>query len=290
MNAFAGQSETPASSPFVSATRHSQVLRRRAGAERRVSVDRARRGAWPRRRERRGQVDADPRARRSDPTRRRRHCRRRQRTDVSTPHIANDLGMSFIHQELAFVPGMTVLQNIMLGLPKKTRFGIVDWRRIARDVEPIARRVGVSAPLDANVKRPVDGRELADQHYAGADSQGAADRDGRTDGCACPRRRAKSCSRSSAISASPASRCSTSRIGSTKFWSFAKRVTVFRDGQLGRRTRRRRARRGSGWSGRSSAAQSRRRKGKRPRIWMARSCFPCAGSPARRKCAKSASI
>src|SRR5271155_665691 len=72
-----------------------------------------------------------------------------RRTDVSTPHIANDLGMSFIHQELAFVPGMTVLQNIMLGLPKKTRFGIVDWRQIARDVEPTARRVGVSAPPPA---------------------------------------------------------------------------------------------------------------------------------------------
>ena len=27
--------------------------------------------------------------------------------------------MSFIHQELAFVPGMTVLENIMLGLPKR---------------------------------------------------------------------------------------------------------------------------------------------------------------------------
>ena len=76
-----------------------------------------------------------------------------QRAEVGTPHVANDLGMSFIHQELAFVPGMTVLQNIMLGLPKKTRFGVVDWRQIARDVAPFARRVGVSAPLDANVKR-----------------------------------------------------------------------------------------------------------------------------------------
>ena len=28
---------------------------------------------------------------------------------------ATDLGMNFIHQELAFVPGMTVLENIMLG-------------------------------------------------------------------------------------------------------------------------------------------------------------------------------
>ena len=60
--------------------------------------------------------------------------------------------MSFIHQELAFVPGMTVLENIMLGLPKKTRFGVVDWAAIAKDVAPIAARVGVRAPLDANAK------------------------------------------------------------------------------------------------------------------------------------------
>src|SRR6478736_423624 len=37
---------------------------------------------------------------------------------IATPHRAAELGMSFIHQELAFVPSMTVLQNIMLGLPK----------------------------------------------------------------------------------------------------------------------------------------------------------------------------
>ncbi len=60
--------------------------------------------------------------------------------------------MSFIHQELAFVPGMTVLENIMLGLPKKTRFGIVDWPAIAREITPVAERVGVRAPLGANVK------------------------------------------------------------------------------------------------------------------------------------------
>jgi ribose transport system ATP-binding protein len=71
---------------------------------------------------------------------------------VDSPHIANKLGLSFIHQELAFVPGMTVVENIMLGLPKKTRFGIVDWAAIAKDVAPIAARVGVRAPLDANSK------------------------------------------------------------------------------------------------------------------------------------------
>jgi ribose transport system ATP-binding protein/rhamnose transport system ATP-binding protein len=71
---------------------------------------------------------------------------------IETPHQSTDLGMNFIHQELSFVPGMTVLQNIMLGIPKRSRFGMVDWRAIARDVAPIARRVGVTAPLSANVK------------------------------------------------------------------------------------------------------------------------------------------
>jgi ABC-type sugar transport system ATPase subunit len=75
-----------------------------------------------------------------------------RRIVANSPHIANELGMSFIHQELAFVPGMTVLENIMLGLPKKTRFGLVDWPAIAREVAPIANRVGVRAPLTANVK------------------------------------------------------------------------------------------------------------------------------------------
>ncbi|GGD33845.1 sugar ABC transporter ATP-binding protein [Aureimonas glaciei] len=71
---------------------------------------------------------------------------------IASPHRASDLGMNFIHQELAFVPGMTVLQNIMLGLPKTSRFGMIDWKAIAREVEPIARRVGLSAPLLASVK------------------------------------------------------------------------------------------------------------------------------------------
>ena len=60
---------------------------------------------------------------------------------IANPAAATDLGMNFIHQELAFIPGMTVLENIMLGLPKKSRFGMVDWKAVAKDVEPVARRV-----------------------------------------------------------------------------------------------------------------------------------------------------
>ncbi|WP_062014492.1 sugar ABC transporter ATP-binding protein [Aureimonas sp. AU4] len=75
-----------------------------------------------------------------------------QAVSIATPQRAADLGMTFIHQELAFVPGMTVLQNIMLGLPKRQRFGLVDWHAIASEVEPVARRVGLTAPLFSNVK------------------------------------------------------------------------------------------------------------------------------------------
>jgi ABC-type sugar transport system ATPase subunit len=75
-----------------------------------------------------------------------------KRVVADCPHVAGKLGMSFIHQELAFVPGMTVIENIMLGMPKKTRLGVVDWGAIANDVAPIAARVGVRAPLDANAK------------------------------------------------------------------------------------------------------------------------------------------
>ena len=71
---------------------------------------------------------------------------------IPTPHRASDLGMNFIHQELAFVPGMTVVQNVMLGLPKRSRFGLIDWPAIARDVAPVARRVGITAPLLSSVK------------------------------------------------------------------------------------------------------------------------------------------
>ncbi len=70
---------------------------------------------------------------------------------IDTPHAATRLGLSFIHQELALVTGMNVIENIMLGAPKRTRLGSIDWRGTVRDVEPVARRVGIAFPLTAQV-------------------------------------------------------------------------------------------------------------------------------------------
>jgi ABC-type sugar transport system ATPase subunit len=71
---------------------------------------------------------------------------------IHSPQQATALGMSFIHQELAFVPGMTVIENLMLGIPKRSRLGMIDWRAIVREVAPLAQRVGITAPLLGGVK------------------------------------------------------------------------------------------------------------------------------------------
>jgi ribose transport system ATP-binding protein len=65
---------------------------------------------------------------------------------------ATALGMSFIHQELAFVPGMTVLENLMLGVPKPQRFGMVDWAAVELSVSTLVKRLGIRSDLHAPVR------------------------------------------------------------------------------------------------------------------------------------------
>ena len=72
--------------------------------------------------------------------------------EIASPYVASTLGMSFIHQELAAVPGMTVLQNIMLGIPKPSRFGLTNWTEVTRAIDPLVRKVGLTAPRNAPVK------------------------------------------------------------------------------------------------------------------------------------------
>ena len=71
---------------------------------------------------------------------------------IHSPDQATALGMSFIHQELAFVPGMTVLENLMLGVPKPQRFGMIDWAAVERSVAPLVKRLGIRSDLHAPVR------------------------------------------------------------------------------------------------------------------------------------------
>ena len=97
-----GHRKAPPSSPSASIRKSFGGVQALKG----VSLDIARRrSARPGRRQRRRQVDPDPhprRARRSPTAARSRSTASRSRS--TTPHRATALGMSFIHQELALVP------------------------------------------------------------------------------------------------------------------------------------------------------------------------------------------
>lgn len=66
---------------------------------------------------------------------------------------ASHLGLGFIHQELNLVPKFSALQNLMLGLPKQTRLGLIDWRFAAREVAPVVARLGIQFSLTTPVEK-----------------------------------------------------------------------------------------------------------------------------------------
>ena len=70
---------------------------------------------------------------------------------IETPQRASELGFRFVHQELNLVPAMTALQNITLGAPKPHRSGLIDWKRVAAEVMPLARTVGITFSLQSKV-------------------------------------------------------------------------------------------------------------------------------------------
>jgi ABC-type sugar transport system ATPase subunit len=72
---------------------------------------------------------------------------------LSGSQQAAKLGLSFIHQELNLVPCWNALENIMLGAPKRTRLGLIDWPAVRAQVQPIADKVGIHFPLNTPIAR-----------------------------------------------------------------------------------------------------------------------------------------
>jgi ribose transport system ATP-binding protein len=79
--------------------------------------------------------------------------------EISTPDDASKLGLAFIHQEMSLIPGWDVMRNMSLGIPPKTRLGIIDWRPTAVRATAVAKRLGMKFPLSTNV----DNLSTADQ-------------------------------------------------------------------------------------------------------------------------------
>jgi ribose transport system ATP-binding protein len=67
-----------------------------------------------------------------------------QRVTIQSPHHAQALGISPVHQEVNLEPYLTVAENIFLGRQPKGRFGLVDHGRMQREASALLASLGVS--------------------------------------------------------------------------------------------------------------------------------------------------
>jgi ribose transport system ATP-binding protein len=64
-------------------------------------------------------------------------------THIHSPRQATELGLSFVHQELADVPNLTVAENVELGIGYPKRLGVfLDRRRLRAKVRALLDRLG----------------------------------------------------------------------------------------------------------------------------------------------------
>jgi ABC-type sugar transport system ATPase subunit len=68
------------------------------------------------------------------------------------PLDAYRAGVAVVHQETSLVPTATVLQNVFLGREAVRGFGVLDERRMRRELDSVCARLGVSLPHDRKVR------------------------------------------------------------------------------------------------------------------------------------------
>jgi len=73
---------------------------------------------------------------------------------LGSPQASEKAGLAFIHQELNLVPHFSALQNMLLGVPKATRLGLIDWKRSSRAARAAAERVGNHKPVAPPTRCP----------------------------------------------------------------------------------------------------------------------------------------
>ncbi|QDY99726.1 sugar ABC transporter ATP-binding protein [Nitratireductor mangrovi] len=61
---------------------------------------------------------------------------------ITSPAMAQSLGIGFVHQEIALCPDVTVAENIFMGVTSTSRAALMDYRGIERRAAEILRRLG----------------------------------------------------------------------------------------------------------------------------------------------------
>ncbi|MFQ8430627.1 sugar ABC transporter ATP-binding protein [Amaricoccus sp. W119] len=73
-------------------------------------------------------------------------------TAFPAAHAAAEAGVTAIHQETVLFDDLSVAENIFLGHAPRTRFGLIDWRRMNADAREMLARVGAAIDPEARLR------------------------------------------------------------------------------------------------------------------------------------------
>lgn len=82
-----------------------------------------------------------------------------QLVDISSPHMARDLGIALIHQEPLTFPDLDVTENIFMGHTRQDNSMFIDWTNMYREARRLLDALGVKLDVRAKVR----GMSIADQ-------------------------------------------------------------------------------------------------------------------------------
>jgi ribose transport system ATP-binding protein len=85
----------------------------------------------------------------------------RRETRFRSARDAQAAGIAMVHQELSVAPDLTVAENVFLGTQPTNRFGLVQWRRMAREAREQLARFGIDVdPLTRLGDLPIGLQQL----------------------------------------------------------------------------------------------------------------------------------
>ncbi len=82
-----------------------------------------------------------------------------QHVDITSPIVAQKLGVTLIHQEPISFPDLSVAENLVLGRLNSAPLARIPWQKITRDAQALMALLGVSI----DVTKPMRGLSIADQ-------------------------------------------------------------------------------------------------------------------------------
>ena len=69
---------------------------------------------------------------------------RGQETQITSPLLANNLGIGMVHQHFMLVENFTVMENIVLGAEPKRSFGRINWKEAEATIRSLSKRYGLA--------------------------------------------------------------------------------------------------------------------------------------------------